>query len=300
MSNITFTCPHCSHSVQLPVNTLGKQGNCPGCKTVVKIIDTPQQPAPQQLPPQQPAPQQPAPQQPLPQQPLPQQQLPQQPLQQQVVQLPPSYLPPPHPNTNISRIDGQQKDANQFLLDAQRKLNTENDNRDNKDVSNKAIAIIAKSLLAIILVALVVFVVNKMRVGFGNMKDEIANSAENIIENIENKSARDSGNSVGNNSKPSVTSNIDIPVISGPKITEVTVKAGDVKITDPEKYGSWCDLYMRCNNGLIIECQFKRNPGNFDFGYDITEPTVNMSYNKLAVFVTARGVIKNYLDGNYN
>jgi hypothetical protein len=48
MSNINFTCPHCSHSVQLPADTLGKQGNCPGCKTMVQIVATPQQPLQQQ------------------------------------------------------------------------------------------------------------------------------------------------------------------------------------------------------------------------------------------------------------
>ena len=48
MSTITFTCPHCSHSVQLPVDTLGKQGNCPGCKTMVQIVATPQHPQQQQ------------------------------------------------------------------------------------------------------------------------------------------------------------------------------------------------------------------------------------------------------------
>jgi hypothetical protein len=44
MSTITFTCPHCSHSVQLPADTLGKQGNCPRCKAMVQIVATPQQP----------------------------------------------------------------------------------------------------------------------------------------------------------------------------------------------------------------------------------------------------------------
>ena len=206
----------------------------------------------------------------------------------------PSVLPQqPIPQQPIPPI-------NQLLLDAQEKLNTKNYNRDNKGVSNESIAIIAKISLAIIGIVLVVFVVKKIGVGFSNMQDQIANSAENIAENIINNAERDSDNSVEDTSTPRVTSDFTIPLISGPKITEVTVQAGEIKITDHEEYGSWCDLHMRCNNGLIIECQFKRNPLNFDFGYDITEPTVNMSYNKLAVFVTARGVIKNYLDGNYN
>jgi hypothetical protein len=76
MSNINFTCPHCSFQKQLPASAEGMQGNCPSCKAVVTIrADAPANP---QISPQQPLPQQPLPQQPLPQQPLPQQPLPQQ------------------------------------------------------------------------------------------------------------------------------------------------------------------------------------------------------------------------------
>jgi|GEM_PF-6970038 len=85
MSTITFTCPHCSFSIQLPASVESQQGNCPSCNAVVTITaDAPANPAisPQQPLPQQPLPQQPLPQQPLPQQPLPQQQ-PVQPMSQQ-------------------------------------------------------------------------------------------------------------------------------------------------------------------------------------------------------------------------
>jgi|GEM_PF-2690421 len=34
---IQFTCPHCSHQMQLPSSTVGKQGKCPGCGEVVTI-----------------------------------------------------------------------------------------------------------------------------------------------------------------------------------------------------------------------------------------------------------------------
>jgi phage FluMu protein Com len=56
MSNINFTCPHCSFSKQLPASSEGMQGNCPSCKAVVTITAValanpsvlPQQPLPQQ------------------------------------------------------------------------------------------------------------------------------------------------------------------------------------------------------------------------------------------------------------
>ena len=53
MSNISFTCPHCSFSKQLPASAEGMQGNCPSCKAVVTIsADASANPAisPQQSP----------------------------------------------------------------------------------------------------------------------------------------------------------------------------------------------------------------------------------------------------------
>ena len=37
MSNINFTCPHCSHTTQLASSTEGMKGNCPSCRTLVVI-----------------------------------------------------------------------------------------------------------------------------------------------------------------------------------------------------------------------------------------------------------------------
>ena len=56
MSNINFTCPHCSFQKQLPASAEGMQGNCPSCNAVVTIrADAPTNPAvlPQQTTPQQ-------------------------------------------------------------------------------------------------------------------------------------------------------------------------------------------------------------------------------------------------------
>ena len=37
MSNVNFTCPHCSFSKQLPASAEGMKGNCPSCNAVVTI-----------------------------------------------------------------------------------------------------------------------------------------------------------------------------------------------------------------------------------------------------------------------
>ena len=84
----------------------------------------------------------------------------------------------------------------------------------------------------------------------------------------------------------------------GPKVTRVTVQAGDAVITDREDTGL-SHLKLTCNNGLVINCDWKRNSYN-DFGYDIYEPSVSRDYNRLAVMLIARGVIANYLNGKYD
>ena len=68
MTTINFTCPQCSHMMQLPAAYIGKQGKCPSCTNAV-LITAPQAAA--------------TPQEPLQQQPLQQQTFQQQPLQQQ-------------------------------------------------------------------------------------------------------------------------------------------------------------------------------------------------------------------------
>jgi hypothetical protein len=84
----------------------------------------------------------------------------------------------------------------------------------------------------------------------------------------------------------------------GPKVTRVTVQAGDAVITDREDTGL-SHLKLTCNNGLVINCDWKRNSYN-DFGYDIYEPSISRDYNRLAVMMLARGVIANYLKGKYD
>lgn len=58
-------------------------------------------------------------------------------------------------------------------------------------------------------------------------------------------------------------------------------------------------LRLECNNGLIIDADWKRNPLN-DFGYDIYEPTVSETTNRLAVMMVARTHIAAYLRGEYD
>jgi DNA-directed RNA polymerase subunit RPC12/RpoP len=81
------------------------------------------------------------------------------------------------------------------------------------------------------------------------------------------------------------------------KTKTVQLKVGTATITDDVTGTS--HVRVSCNNGLVIDADWKRNPYT-DFGYDIYEPTVNRSYNRLAVMVTARGVIAAYLRGEYD
>ena len=86
--------------------------------------------------------------------------------------------------------------------------------------------------------------------------------------------------------------------LTGAKVKKVTITAGDATITDREGDGL-SHLKLECNNGLVIDVDWKRNPLN-DFGYDIYEPEINMTYNRLAVMMLARGVIASYLKGEYD
>jgi len=80
------------------------------------------------------------------------------------------------------------------------------------------------------------------------------------------------------------------------KTTRVTITAGDVIIVDDKNGIS--SVEIQCNDGTIIEADWERNSTN-EFGYNIYEPTVNKTTNRLAVMILARKVIANYLNGEY-
>ena len=94
----------------------------------------------------------------------------------------------------------------------------------------------------------------------------------------------DSGNPIAN-------------ILAGAKVKKVRIKAGDATITDKEDGLS--HVTIECNNGLVIDVDWKRNRYN-DYGYDIYEPEVNRDYNRLAVMIMARGVIASYLRREYD
>lgn len=81
------------------------------------------------------------------------------------------------------------------------------------------------------------------------------------------------------------------------KTKTVQLKVGTATVTDD--LAGTSHVRVSCNNGLVIDADWKRNPYN-EFGYDIYEPTVNRNCNRLAVMVTARGVIAAYLRGEYD
>lgn len=82
----------------------------------------------------------------------------------------------------------------------------------------------------------------------------------------------------------------------GKKTTRVTITAGDAIIIDDKNGMS--SVEIQYNDGTVIEANWQRNSAN-EFGYDIYPPKVNRSTNRLAVMISARSVITNYLNGKY-
>jgi len=85
-------------------------------------------------------------------------------------------------------------------------------------------------------------------------------------------------------------------IATGKKVKTVQLKVGTATITDARSGTS--HVRVECNNGLVINADWKRNGAN-EFGYDIYEPSVNQDTNRLVVMMTARGVIAAYLRGEY-
>ena len=86
-------------------------------------------------------------------------------------------------------------------------------------------------------------------------------------------------------------------LLAGKKIKRVKLSAGDATITDD--VDGMSHIKVECNNGLTIDADWKRNALN-EFGYDIYEPEVNITFDKLSVMILARVVIASYLNGEYD
>jgi hypothetical protein len=87
------------------------------------------------------------------------------------------------------------------------------------------------------------------------------------------------------------------PSDSGPTIKTFRLEVG--KATFRLQKNGWNELKVECNNGLIAETRWRPNPAD-EFGYDIAEPTVNQTTNRLAVMILLRGIIANYMNGKYD
>ena len=168
---------------------------------------------------------------------------------------------------------------------------------DKKSLSDRIIPICAGSLILIILIVVIVIVVKKAGKGFNDMQEQVADSVGNIAENVaKNIEERNQGDEVVETPKPS--SRPPARTLSSSKQT-IRLRDGTVEIEGKGGYGEWCSLHYERSDGLVLECDFKRG-GITEFGYDLTEPTVNRTMPKLAAFLIARGIIKNFLDGEYN
>ena len=86
-------------------------------------------------------------------------------------------------------------------------------------------------------------------------------------------------------------------LLAGKKVKKVKLSAGDATITDD--VDGMSHIKVECNNGLTIDADWKRNALN-EFGYDIYEPEVNITTEKLSVMILARVVIASYLNGEYD
>ena len=86
-------------------------------------------------------------------------------------------------------------------------------------------------------------------------------------------------------------------LLAGKKVKKVKLSAGDATITDD--VDGMSHIKVECNNGLSIDADWKRNALN-EFGYDIYEPEVNITTDKLSVMILARVVIASYLNGEYD
>ena len=300
MSSFTFQCEHCSQSFQLPISALGTNGNCPSCKKQVQIKATQSVSMQEQLNTLQPQ----SIQSPIPQTQLSgQHEISHKNVTQQQSSVLPTYSLPPAikgtiPTGDISKQDLIKRDAKRRLEHAaQAHSKRQNLFKDEKSLSSRIIAISAGSLLLIILVTVLVIVVYKAGTGFSDMQSQVADSVENIAENIaENTDKLREDKEIVEKPKPSSS-----PAASTLVSNKQTIRLGNgtVQIEGDGDYGEWCSLHYERNDGLVLECDFKRG-GISEFGYDLTEPTVNRTVSKLAAFLIARGIIKNFLDGEYD
>jgi hypothetical protein len=102
-----------------------------------------------------------------------------------------------------------------------------------------------------------------------------------------------SANSSGGSTKPSGFWG----AVAGSQVKRVQLGAGTAVFTI-NRSGPH-HLQMNFNSGLVANADWKENPFN-DFGYDIYEPTVSETTNRLALMIMLRGIIASYLKGEYN
>lgn len=82
------------------------------------------------------------------------------------------------------------------------------------------------------------------------------------------------------------------------KVKRVSVGIGTVIITD-NGYSEVNQVRIECNNGNVLSSQWRRNAAN-KFGYDLEEPTVTETTNRMTVILAIRNTIANYLNGKYD
>ena len=81
------------------------------------------------------------------------------------------------------------------------------------------------------------------------------------------------------------------------RVRRFSVTAGDVVVT--HKPVGLNHIQIKCNNGLVIDSDWQLNAAS-EYGYDLYDVDVSRDYNKVAVFITLRGILAAYLRGEYD
>jgi hypothetical protein len=122
--------------------------------------------------------------------------------------------------------------------------------------------------------------------------------AVGAISGVPSSSTSSRGGGSGNSDSSGGGRSVASSTRSKTKTKRVEVQLGTVIITD-HGYSEINQVRIECNNGNVLTSNWRRNPAN-QFGYDLEEPTVTETTNRMAVILAIRGAIANYLNGKYD
>ena len=88
-----------------------------------------------------------------------------------------------------------------------------------------------------------------------------------------------------------------------PKMVEAKTKKVDTELGKAViKESSFGKDFLKvtCNNGLVIEADWESSTNESGFGYDLIDVRVSEDFDEFTVYLIVRGIIANYLNGEYD